>query len=93
MRNFAELIIASKTDNLGLARVTAASFAAQLDFTVSEIEELKGEEIDGIFHFEGKKTKTGKKTFKYVNEKGQVKDYLPSTAKNKGYKPAKKEDL
>lgn len=41
MNNFAKLIIESKTDNLGLARVTVASFAAQLDFTVSEIEELK----------------------------------------------------
>lgn len=41
MGNYAKLIIESKTDNLGLARITAASFAAQLDFTVSEIEELK----------------------------------------------------
>ena len=41
MGNYAKLIIESKTENLGLARVTAASFAAQLDFTVSEIEELK----------------------------------------------------
>ena len=41
MENYAKLIIESRTDNLGLARITAASFAAQLDFTVSEIEELK----------------------------------------------------
>jgi len=41
MANHAKLIIESRTDNLGLARITAASFAAQLDFTVSEIEELK----------------------------------------------------
>ncbi|MBM7555265.1 anti-sigma F factor [Halanaerobacter jeridensis] len=41
MGNYAKLIIKSQTDNLGLARITAASFAAQLDFTVSEIEELK----------------------------------------------------
>ena len=41
MNNFAKLIIESKTDNLGLARITVASFAAQLDFTVAEIEELK----------------------------------------------------
>ncbi|MGM0501261.1 MAG: anti-sigma F factor [Bacillota bacterium] len=41
MTNRARLTIDSRTDNLGLARVTAASFASQLEFTVSEIEELK----------------------------------------------------
>ncbi|MGM0369706.1 MAG: anti-sigma F factor [Bacillota bacterium] len=41
MDNRAKLIIESRTDNLGLARVTTASFASQLDFTVAEIEELK----------------------------------------------------
>ena len=41
MTNRAKLIIESRTDNLGVARVTAASFASQLEFTVSEIEELK----------------------------------------------------
>ena len=41
MTNRAELIIESRTENLGVARVTAASFASQLEFTVSEIEELK----------------------------------------------------
>ncbi|SJZ62153.1 anti-sigma F factor [Selenihalanaerobacter shriftii] len=39
--NSAKLEIKSVTDNIGLARVTVASFAAQLDFTLSEIEEIK----------------------------------------------------
>lgn len=39
--NKAKLEIKSITDNIGLARVTVASFAAQLDFTLSEIEEIK----------------------------------------------------
>jgi len=39
--NSAKLEIKSLTDNIGLARVTVASFAAQLDFTLSEIEEVK----------------------------------------------------
>lgn len=40
-KNNAKLEIKSITDNIGLARVTVASFAAQLDFTLSEIEEIK----------------------------------------------------
>ena len=31
----------SRPENIGLARLTMASFAAQLDFTLSELEELK----------------------------------------------------
>ncbi|GAB6139159.1 anti-sigma F factor [Halanaerobaculum tunisiense] len=41
MENNAELTIDSSTENIGLARVTVASFASQLDFTLSELEELK----------------------------------------------------
>ncbi|GAB6098983.1 anti-sigma F factor [Halanaerocella petrolearia] len=41
MENKAELIIDSSSENIGLARVTVASFASQLDFTLSAIEELK----------------------------------------------------
>ncbi len=40
-RNKAELIILSKAENIGLARLAAAAFAAQLDFTLTEIEEIK----------------------------------------------------
>lgn len=41
MVNEAELTIKAITDNIGLARVTVATFASQLDFTISELEELK----------------------------------------------------
>ncbi|MGM0472217.1 MAG: anti-sigma F factor [Bacillota bacterium] len=40
-QNQARLELKSISDNIGLARVTVASFAAQLDFTLSEIEEIK----------------------------------------------------
>ncbi|MCK8825164.1 anti-sigma F factor [Fuchsiella alkaliacetigena] len=40
-KNRAKLEIKGISDNIGLARVTVASFAAQLDFTLSEIEEIK----------------------------------------------------
>jgi hypothetical protein len=56
-------------------------------------DDLKGKEINGIFHIEGKPTKSGKITYKYINEKGEIKDYLPTSAEKKGYKPATKEDL
>jgi hypothetical protein len=39
----------------------------------------------------GKKTKAGKQTFKFINDKGNVVDMLPETAEKKGYKPAKKD--
>ncbi|MCK8816591.1 anti-sigma F factor [Natroniella sulfidigena] len=41
MENQVELIIDSRSSNVGLARVTAASFASQLNFTLAEIEEIK----------------------------------------------------
>ncbi len=41
MNNKAKLIIDALSDNIGLARVTVASFAAQLDFTLAELEEIK----------------------------------------------------
>ncbi|WP_027340019.1 anti-sigma F factor [Halonatronum saccharophilum] len=41
MENKARLIVDSISENIGLCRVTVASFAAQLDFTLSELEELK----------------------------------------------------
>ncbi len=41
MDNEAELRIKGITENIGLARVTVASFASQLNFTISELEELK----------------------------------------------------
>lgn len=60
---------------------------------IEEQFERKGQEIDGVFYFSGKPTKTGKETYKFINEKGEVKDYLLSTGKKKGYRPAKNEDL
>ena len=48
-----------------------------------------GEEITSLI--EGEPTKTGKKTFKYIDDKGKIKDLLPETAKKKGYKPYIKE--
>lgn len=41
MNNRASLIITSKSSNVGLARITVATFASELDFTLSEIEEIK----------------------------------------------------
>ena len=41
MDNEAELIIKGVKDNIGLARVAIATFASQLEFTISELEELK----------------------------------------------------
>lgn len=41
----------------------------------------------------GKDTSSGKKRFKYVNNKGKVVDMLPETAEKNGYKPATKKDL
>ncbi|OCL27002.1 anti-sigma F factor [Orenia metallireducens] len=41
MENKARLVIDSLSDNIGLARVTVASFASQLNFTLAELEEIK----------------------------------------------------
>lgn len=41
MRNQAHLMILSKNKNVRLARLTAAAFASELDFTINEIEEIK----------------------------------------------------
>ena len=41
MPNKAELTILSKSKNIGLARLTVASFASELDFTINELEEIK----------------------------------------------------
>lgn len=48
---------------------------------------------DVIVLIPGKKTKTGKQTFKFINNKGIVVDMLPKTAENKGYRPASKKDI
>lgn len=40
--NLMRLEFLSRPENVGLARVTIAAFAAQLDFTVSELDDLKG---------------------------------------------------
>lgn len=39
--NRAKIEMSSMSENIGLARISAATFAAQLDFTLSEIEEIK----------------------------------------------------
>ncbi|MFW5996061.1 MAG: anti-sigma F factor [Halanaerobiaceae bacterium] len=41
MKNHAELIISGRSENVGLARIAAATFASELDFTLSELEEIK----------------------------------------------------
>jgi len=40
-KNFMRLEVMAKAENISLARLTIASFAAQLDFTLAEIEEIK----------------------------------------------------
>ncbi|HHV72668.1 MAG TPA: anti-sigma F factor [Clostridia bacterium] len=39
--NEMKLVVLSKSENLALSRVAIASFASQLDFTLSELEEIK----------------------------------------------------
>ncbi len=41
LRNKAFLSILSKSENVGLARIAVATFSSNLDFTLSEIEEIK----------------------------------------------------
>jgi len=55
-------------------------------------EGVPGKE-DVLVLIPGKPTKTGKTTFKYLNDKGKVVDMIPQNAEKKGYKPATKKDL
>ncbi len=41
MDNHAHITILSKNNNVGLARLSVATFASELDFTLNEIEEIK----------------------------------------------------
>jgi len=41
MQNHAHLTIPGKSSNVGLARITVATFASELDFTLNELEEIK----------------------------------------------------
>ncbi|QTL98482.1 anti-sigma F factor [Iocasia frigidifontis] len=41
MHNKAHLTLLGKSSNVGLARITTATFASELDFTLSELEEIK----------------------------------------------------
>ena len=41
LRNKSFLSILSKSENVGLARIAVATFSSNLDFTLSEIEEIK----------------------------------------------------
>ena len=52
-------------------------------------DEKTEEKEDTIILIPGKPTKSGKLTFKYINEKGKIIDMIPETAESKGYKPAK----
>jgi len=40
-RNRVKMIFPSNSENVGLARITAAAFAAQVDLTLNDIEEIK----------------------------------------------------
>jgi stage II sporulation protein AB (anti-sigma F factor) len=41
VRNFAEIVCLALPENVGLCRLACATFAANLDFTLPEVEELK----------------------------------------------------
>ncbi|MDD4601833.1 Anti-sigma F factor [bioreactor metagenome] len=41
IKNHFKMTFDSLSENVGIARLTAAAFAAQLDFTINEIEEIK----------------------------------------------------
>lgn len=41
IKNQIKMSFLSLGDNVGIARIAAAAFAAQLDFTISELEEIK----------------------------------------------------
>lgn len=41
IKNKVEICFQSLSENVAIARVTAAAFAAQIDFTLNEIEEIK----------------------------------------------------
>lgn len=62
-RNQISLEVRSLPENVGLARLTVAAFASQLDFTISEIEEIKvavSEAVsNAVIHgYEGKEDQT-----------------------------------
>ncbi len=41
IKNQVKIYLQSLSENVAIARVTAAAFAAQIDFTINEIEEIK----------------------------------------------------
>lgn len=41
MKNHAHISMLSRSNNVGLARLAAATFASELDFTLNELEEIK----------------------------------------------------
>ena len=41
IKNQIKVVLRSLSENVAIARVTAAAFAAQIDFTLNEIEEIK----------------------------------------------------
>jgi len=76
----------NKTENLKTEKLNDISPSP---LSIKKDEE-ENENEEGI---KGKLTKSGKQTYKYINEKNKIKDYLPETAKRKGYKLAKKDDI
>jgi len=57
-----------------------------IDDMVVNNNRLKKEDV--IILIPGKQTKTGERTYKYINDKGKVVDMIPKLAEEKGYKPA-----
>jgi stage II sporulation protein AB (anti-sigma F factor) len=41
LKNHIKMFFASNSENIGIARIAAAAFAAQADFTISELDDIK----------------------------------------------------
>jgi stage II sporulation protein AB (anti-sigma F factor) len=41
LKNHIRMFFASNSENIGIARIAAAAFAAQADFTISELDDIK----------------------------------------------------
>ncbi len=62
MDNQVQLILISKSKNIGLARLTVATFASEIDFTLNELEEIKVAVSEAVTNsiIHGYPKKTGK---------------------------------
>lgn len=74
MKNHAELIISSRSENVGLARIAAATFASELDFTLSELEEIKVAVSEAVSNciIHGYPDETGQVEIEMIIEGGQL---------------------